>query len=175
MDLTTRPSACAPYEGMGVPSFSLTSDTLADGGTMPASATAESGSRSPHLAWSGAPSGTRSFMITCFDPDAPVPAGWWHWAVLDLPASASSLDEGAGRSDLELDGPAFHLRGDTGDASYFGAAPPPGDRPHRYVFSVHALDVDTLGLDDDATPTMAAFTALGHTLARADLTVTFQA
>ena len=175
MDLTTRPSACAPYEGMGVPSFSLTSDTLADGGTMPASATAEGGSRSPHLAWSGAPSGTRSFMITCFDPDAPVPAGWWHWAVLDLPASASSLDEGAGRSDLELDGPAFNLRGDTGDASYFGAAPPPGDRPHRYVFSVHALDVDTLGLDDDATPTMAAFTALGHTLARADLTVTFQA
>ena len=161
MDLTTRPSARAPYEGMGVPSFSLTSDTLADGGTMPASATAEGGSRSPHLAWSGAPSGTRSFMITCFDPDAPVPAGWWHWAVLDLPASASRLEEGAGRSDLELDGPAFHLRGDTGD--------------HRYVFAVHALDVDTLGLDDDATPTMAAFTALGHTMARADLTVTFQA
>lgn len=175
MDLTTRPSARAPYEGMGVPSFSLTSDTLTDGGTMPASATAEGGSCSPHLAWSGAPGGTRSFMITCFDPDAPVPAGWWHWAVLDLPASASCLEEGVGRSDLELDGPAFHLRGDTGDASYFGAAPPPGDRPHRYVFSVHALDVDTLGLDDDATPTMAAFTALGHTLARADLTVTFQA
>lgn len=175
MDLTTRPSARAPYEGMGVPSFSLTSDTLTDGGTMPASATAEGGSRSPHLAWSGAPGGTRSFMITCFDPDAPVPAGWWHWAVLDLPASSSCLEEGVGRSDLELDGPAFHLRGDTGDASYFGAAPPPGDRPHRYVFSVHALDVDTLGLDDDATPTMAAFTALGHTLARADLTVTFQA
>ena len=163
MDLTTRPSARAPY------------DTLADGGTMPASATAQGGSRSPHLAWSGAPDGTRSFMVTCFDPDAPVPAGWWHWAVLDLPASASCLEEGAGRSDLELDGPAFHLRGDTGDASYFGAAPPPGDRPHRYVFSVHALDVDTLGLDDDATPTMAAFAALGHTLARADLTVTFQA
>ena len=175
MDLTARPSARAPYEGMGVPSFSLTSDTLIDGGTMPASATAEGGSRSPHLAWSGAPDGTRSFMVTCFDPDAPVPAGWWHWAVIDLPASASCLEEGVGRSDLELDGPAFHLRGDTGDASYFGAAPPPGDRPHRYVFSVHALDVDTLGLDDDATPTMAAFTALGHTLARADLTVTFQA
>ena len=175
MDLTTRPSARAPYEGMGVPSFSLTSYTLTDGGTMPASATAEGGSRSPHLAWSGAPGGTRSFMITCFDPDAPVPAGWWHWAVLDLPASSSCLEEGVGRSDLELDGPAFHLRGDTGDASYFGAAPPPGDRPHRYVFSVHALNVDTLGLDDDATPTMAAFTALGHTLARADLTVTFQA
>ena len=175
MDLTARPSARAPYEGMGVPSFTLVSDTLADGGTMPASATAQGGSRSPHLAWSGAPGGTRSFMVTCFDPDAPVPAGWWHWAVIDLPASASCLEEGAGRSDLELDGPAFHLRGDTGDASYFGAAPPPGDRPHRYVFSVHALDVDTLGLDDDATPTMAAFTALGHTLARADLTVTFQA
>ena len=120
---------------------------------------------SPDVSWTPGPDGTQSYAITCFDPDAPVPAGWWHWAVLDLPASASRLEEGA----------AFHLRGDTGDASYFGAAPPPGDRPHRYVFSVHALDVDTLGLDDDATPTMAAFTALGHTLARADLTVTFQA
>ena len=85
------------------------------------------------------------------------------------------LDAGAGASDLTLDGPAFHLRTDSGDAAYFGAAPPPGDRPHRYVFTVHALDVDTLGLDDDATPTMASFVALEHTIARACLTVTHQA
>lgn len=58
------------------------------------------------------------------------------------------LEAGAGASDLMLDGPAFHLRGDAGEASYFGAAPPTGDRPHRYVFTVHALDTDSLGLDD---------------------------
>ncbi|SIB03715.1 tRNA/rRNA methyltransferase SpoU [Mycobacteroides abscessus subsp. abscessus] len=74
------------------------------------------------------------------------------------------LEAGAGASDLMLDGPAFHLRGDAGEASYFGAAPPVGDRPHRYVFTVHALDTDSLGLDDDATPAMASFVALEHTL-----------
>ena len=85
------------------------------------------------------------------------------------------LEAGAGASDLMLDGPAFHLRGDAGEASYFGAAPPVGDRPHRYVFTVHALDTDSLGLDDDATPTMASFVALEHTIARASLTVTHRA
>ena len=114
-------------------------------------------------------------MLTCFDPDAPIPSGWWHWTILDIPASMTHLDQGAGASDLTLDGPAFHLRGDAGEASYFGAAPPAGDRPHRYVFTVHALDVDTLGLDDDTTPAMASFAALDHTIARATLTVTHQA
>ena len=85
------------------------------------------------------------------------------------------LEAGAGASDLMLDGPAFHLRGDAGEASYFGAAPPAGDRPHRYIVTVHALDTDSLGLDDDATPAMASFVALNHTIARASLTVTHQA
>ena len=104
-----------------------------------------------------------------------VPSGWWHWAILDIPSSMAHLGAGAGASDLMLDGPAFHLRGDAGEASYFGAAPPVGDRPHRYVFAVHALDTDSLGLDDDATPAMASFAALEHTIARASLTVTHQA
>ena len=92
-----------------------------------------------------------------------------------LGRSMPSKGAGAGASDLMLDGPAFHLRGDAGEASYFGAAPPAGDRPHRYVFTVHALDTDSLGLDDDATPAMASFAALEHTIARASLTVTHQA
>ncbi|MGC9807653.1 YbhB/YbcL family Raf kinase inhibitor-like protein [Schaalia odontolytica] len=175
MHINSRPLALSPYEGLDVPTFTLSSRTLTDGAPMPESATARAGSLSPDLTWEGFPTHTASFMVTCFDPDAPTPAGWWHWTVLDIPASMTHLDAGAGASDLTLDGPAFHLRVDTGDAAYFGAAPPPGDRPHRYVFTVHALDVDTLGLDDDATPTMASFVALEHTIARACLTVTHQA
>lgn len=175
MNIDTRPPAPAPFEGIDLLSFALTSSTLTDGTPMPEAATARGGSLSPDLAWEGFPEGTASFMLTCFDPDAPIPSGWWHWAILDIPASMTHLDEGAGASDLTLDGPAFHLHGDAGEASYFGAAPPAGDRPHRYIFTVHALDVDTLGLDDDATPAMASFTALEHTIARATLTVTHQA
>ncbi|QWW18738.1 YbhB/YbcL family Raf kinase inhibitor-like protein [Schaalia sp. 19OD2882] len=173
MDLSTRPIAPEPYEQLpAVPRFLLTSDDLVDGTPMPAAQVASGGNTSPHLRWSGEPEGTQGFLITCFDPDAPTPAGWWHWTVVDVDAATHELPTGAGSSDLELDGAAFHLRADHGEAGYLGAAPPPGDRPHRYVFAVHALDVPTLGLDDEATPTMASFQALFHTIARATLTVT---
>lgn len=124
MNIDQRPLAPSPYEGLEVPTFTLSSSVLTDGAPMPESATAEAGSLSPDLTWHGFPEGTASFMLTCFDPDAPIPSGWWHWAILDIPASMTHLEAGAGASDLMLDGPAFHLRGDAGEASYFGAAPP---------------------------------------------------
>jgi Raf kinase inhibitor-like YbhB/YbcL family protein len=113
--------------------------------------------------------------VSCFDPDAPTPAGWWHWTVLDLGTDITELEQGAGQSDLMLPGAAFHLRNDGGEHAYAGAAPPPGDRAHRYYFAVHALDTETLELDEDVTPTKAAITTLFHTIARATLTATFQA
>ena len=172
----SRPRATPPYDILpAVPSFSLTSEDLADGERMGDRFTAIHENLSPGLRWSGAPAGTRSFVVSCFDPDAPTPSGWWHWTVQDLDVSVTSLPRGTGESDLRLEGAAFHAANDSGSHAWFGPYPPDGDGDHRYVFAVHALDVDTLGLDDDATPTMAAFTALGHTLARADLTVTFQA
>ena len=93
--------------------------------------------------------------------------------IVDLPSSCTSLAQGAGHSDLELDGSAFHLRGDHGDHSYFGAAPPAGDRAHRYIFSVHALDVPTLQCDDEVSLAMYSFLAIEHSIARATLTATF--
>lgn len=172
-----RPLAPDPYSLLpAVPEFPVTSDDVVDGGSLPASATADGGDRSPHLAWTGAPPGTRSFVVSCFDPDAPTPAGYWHWTVVDLPAGTTSLPAGAGSPDgSALPAPALQTRNDAGTPGYTGAAPPPGDRPHRYVFAVHALDVETLGLNASATPTKVAFTALFHTLARGTLTATFQA
>jgi Raf kinase inhibitor-like YbhB/YbcL family protein len=174
MDLT-RPPAPDPYSLLPqVPSFTLTSDDVAEGETTADTHVLAGGNRSPHLRWSGFPRGTRSFLLNCFDPDAPTPAGYWHWTVVDLDVAQTELEQGAGESDITLPGAAFHVRTDGGDHAYEGMAPPAGDGPHRYVFAVHALDVDTLGLEPDHSPTKAAFTALFHTLARATLTPVYE-
>lgn len=175
MDLT-RPIAPEPYSLLpAVASFTLTSTDLTDGGPMPHRFTAEGGSTSPQLTWSGFPAGTRGFLVSCFDPDAPTPAGFWHWTLVDLPASVTSLASGAGAPDgAGLPAGTFQTRHDGGGTGYLGAAPPRGDHVHRYVFAVHALDVEHLGVDASATPTAVAFTALFHTLARATLTATYQ-
>ena len=143
---------------------------------MPVAQTLAGGSISPHLRWSGFPGQTRGFVLTCFDPDAPTPSGWWHWVVVDLTPDVTELARGAGTSDLELDGAAFHLRADHGEASYDGAAPPAGDRPHRYVFAVHALDCEPgeLEINGDVSCTVASFNYLFRTVGRATITGTYE-
>ena len=175
MDLNSRPLALDPYQALPeLPVFTLTSADMTAGGQMPTAQIAAGENLSPQLSWSGFPKETKSFLLTCFDPDAPTPSGFWHWLITDIPAEMTSLPTGAGSSDLELDGPAFHLRNDGGGWSYMGAAPPKGDRPHRYIFAVHALDTETLELDEDASAAAANFQALFHSLARATLEVTYQ-
>jgi Raf kinase inhibitor-like YbhB/YbcL family protein len=179
MDLD-RPLAPEPYSLLpAVASFHLTSTDLTDGRPMPTAHIASGANLSPALEWSGFPAKTRSFVISCFDPDAPTPAGFWHWTVADVPATITALPTDAGASDGSgLPAGAFQVRHDGGAPGYLGAAPPAGDRPHRYVFAVHALDVDSLaevaGLGPESTATAVAFNALFHTLARATLTATHQ-
>ncbi|MVA75209.1 YbhB/YbcL family Raf kinase inhibitor-like protein [Auraticoccus sp. F435] len=164
-----RPIPPDPYTLLpAVPSFTLTSPELADGGSLGEKHAFEGGNTAPSLEWSGAPEGTRSFLVTCYDPDAPTPSGFWHWVAVGVPADVTSLRDG------ELPEGAFTVRNDYGQPGFCGAAPPPGDRPHRYIFAVTALDTDDTGLDESATPAVVHFMTLQHVLGRALLTGTFQ-
>jgi Raf kinase inhibitor-like YbhB/YbcL family protein len=156
-----------------VPSFSLRSDDVADGEMMSGNQIYDGwgmtgGNISPSLYWSGFPAETKSFAVTCFDPDAPTGSGFWHWIVLGIPASVTELETGvAGTGGSGLPKGAFHVRNDYSVKDFGGAAPPAGDPPHRYVFAVHALDVESLDVNDEISPAVAGFNLRFHTIARA--------
>ncbi|GAA0362573.1 YbhB/YbcL family Raf kinase inhibitor-like protein [Micromonospora gifhornensis] len=170
-----RPIAPDPYELLPtVASFTLTSQDVQNGEPMDAAhahGSTGGGNVSPQLSWSGFPAETKGFAVTCFDPDAPTGSGFWHWVLVNLPADVTELPRGVADGDLRG---GFTVRNDYGEQGFGGAAPPPGDRPHRYVFAVHALDVDRLDLTPDATPAYVGFNLTFHTLARATIRPTYQ-
>lgn len=169
-----RPVTPDPYTLLPtVPAFDVASDDVVDGLPLADAQVADKGNTSPHLAWSGAPEGTESFVVTCFDPDAPTPSGFWHWVVVDLPADCTALPVGAGDGDDSLPGEAFHVRNDVGSLDFGGAAPPQGDQVHRYYFVVHAVGESSLGVDADASPAVVSFNLAFKTLGRAVLHGTY--
>ncbi len=158
--MTARPPL--PYDFMpAVPSFTLQSTDVADGQQMSDAQVFDgfgmTGQNiSPQLSWHGFPAETKSFAVTCFDPDAPTGSGFWHLVLLDVPASVTELAAGAISGDLSgLPAGAFCVRND---------------------FAVHALDVDDLasqGVDADVSPAVAGFNLRFHTIARATMVPVF--
>ena len=170
-----RPVTPDPYELLPpVPSFEVTSRDVTDGQPLKDDQVNAAGDTSPQLSWSGFPEDTKSFVVTCFDPDAPTPSGFWHWVLVDLPADVTSLDRGAGAQDATLPGNAFMVRNDGGEKAFMGAAPPEGDQVHRYFFVVHAVGEDSLGVDSDVSPAVVSFNLAFKTLGRAILHGTYQ-
>ncbi|KAF3463336.1 YbhB/YbcL family Raf kinase inhibitor-like protein [Streptomyces sp. Tu 3180] len=170
----------SPYDLIAeVPSFTVTSADFPDGGVLPLAQVsgifgAGGTDTSPQLAWTGFPAETRSFAVTVYDPTAPTGSGFWHWAVVDIPVTVTELAAGAGDDrGEELPDGAWQLANDAGLRRYLGAAPPAGHGEHVYYIAVHAVDVETLGLDRGATPAFLGFNLSGHTLARAVVTARF--
>ncbi len=128
---------------------------------------------SPALSWTGAPAGTKSYAVTVFDPDAPTGSGFWHWVIYNIPASTTSLGAGAGSQGGMLPSGATQATTDYGAAGYGGPCPPPGDGPHRYIVTVHALKVDHVDVPAGATAAVVGFTMHANTLATASLTARY--
>jgi Raf kinase inhibitor-like YbhB/YbcL family protein len=127
------------------------------------------GNKSPHLRWSGAPAEAKSFAVTCYDPDAPTGSGFWHWLVVNIPANVSELAEGAGSDGGKLPAGALQTRTDFGTAGYGGPCPPEGDHPHRYLFTVFAVNADKLNVNADTSAAVVGFNLHFNTLARAEI------
>jgi Raf kinase inhibitor-like YbhB/YbcL family protein len=128
------------------------------------------GNQSPQLAWSGAPSGTRSFAVTCYDPDAPTGSGFWHWVVANIPVGVTELPLDAGNpASGKMPAGAVTVRNDVGTREYVGPCPPQGDHPHRYYFTVFAVGTEALPITPDTTPAVVGFQLHFNTLEKAEI------
>lgn len=156
--------------------MTLTSPTMVQGGVLPADQVMDGfgckgANLSPGLAWDSAPEGTKSFILTAYDPDAPTGSGWWHWTVVNIPVAILSLEEAA--SSAGLPAGAVQGRTDYGTTGFGGACPPQGNAPHRYVFSIYAMPEAALPLDENASGALVGFYATNMALDHASLTVTY--
>lgn len=162
-----------PYDSLpDVPSFTVSSTDVSDGEKLPMAQVsgifgAGGEDRSPQLSWTGFPPETKSFVVSCFDPDAPTGGGFWHWNVLDIPVEVTELPADAGSQDgANLPAGTVVINNDAGLPGYLGAAPPPGHGPHRYVFAVHALSEENVGVDNSVGNAIAGFNMFGKVIGR---------
>lgn len=129
---------------------------------------------SPALQWEHAPKDTKSFALTVYDPDAPTGSGWWHWVIFNIPSTVTSLSAGAGKPEgAAVPQGSIQSMTDFGQAGYGGPCPPPGDKPHRYIFTLYALKVDQLSLKPEASGAMVGYYLKQHALAKASFTAMY--
>lgn len=129
------------------------------------------GNISPAISWSGAPKGTKSFVVTMYDKDAPTGSGFWHWVVVDIPGDATSLPAGAGAKVEKLPKGAGMINNDASFSAFLGACPPPGET-HEYKITVKALKVAKLEVPANATPALVGFVSNMNKLAEATVVAT---
>ena len=133
------------------------------------------GNLSPQFAWSGAPADTKSFALTCYDPDAPTGSGFWHWVVANIPANVTSLELGAGDPKSgKMPAGALEVRTDFGAPGYGGPCPPQGLGVHRYIFTLFAVSMAQLPVTADTSAAIVGFYLNFNTLAKASITGLFR-
>jgi len=156
--------------------FTLSSTDIAEGQQLSSAHVfqgfgCEGGNVSPQLSWSGAPAGTKSFVVAAYDPDAPTGSGWWHWKAFNIPASITSLPRGAGKGKGLPDG-AVETTNVYGVVGFGGACPPPGE-VHRYIFTVYALGVERLEVPAASSNALVGFMTRANALASASITAVY--
>jgi Raf kinase inhibitor-like YbhB/YbcL family protein len=161
-------------------SLSLSSNDITQGEFMPIAQEyngfgCAGGDLSPHLHWSGAPEGTKSFAVTVYDPDAPTGSGWWHWQIVNIPATVSELEMGAGSelNDVAPQG-SIQIKNDFGQYGFGGACPPQGHGVHHYQFTVHALSVEQIALPEDASGALTGYMINANTIESATIEALYQ-
>jgi Raf kinase inhibitor-like YbhB/YbcL family protein len=162
--------------------LTLTSDSFKDGETLSMDHVMSAdygfgcsgGNKSPHLRWSGAPADTKSFALTCYDPDAPTGSGFWHWLVVNIPPNVTELPLGAGNPGGALPAGALQTRTDIGKPGYVGPCPPPGHGPHHYIFTIFAVNTEKLQVQEDTSAAIVGFQLHFATLGKATLTGIFE-
>jgi Raf kinase inhibitor-like YbhB/YbcL family protein len=161
--------------------FTLVSPTIKNGATLTLDQVfkgfgCEGKNISPALEWKGAPKDTKSFAITVYDPDAPTGSGWWHWVMFNIPVTITKLDADAGNaSGTNAPKGATQSRTDFGGPGFGGACPPEGSKkkPHRYIFTVHALKTEKLDLDANASGALVGYMLNANKLATASFTAKY--
>lgn len=129
---------------------------------------------SPAVVWMDAPGNTKSFALTVYDPDAPTGSGWWHWVMINIPADMHGLQQGAGDpAARKVPKGVLQTRTDFGKPGWGGPCPPKGDKPHRYVFTLHALKVDKLDVPEDASAAMVGFMINANRIDKASFTAQY--
>ncbi len=122
---------------------------------------------SPQLSWKDAPTGTKSFAVTVYDPDAPTGSGWWHWVVFNVDKSVDTIKTGASNKSMPMGAVesfnSYSMKG------FGGACPPEGDKPHRYIFTVYALNTEKIEQKSDARPELIGFFINSHAIAKASI------
>jgi Raf kinase inhibitor-like YbhB/YbcL family protein len=126
---------------------------------------------SPQLSWNNAPAGTKSFAVTAYDPDAPTGSGWWHWVVFNIDAGVNHINTGDSGKNM----PKGSIESATsyGSTGFGGACPPEGDKPHRYIFTVYALDIEKIEQNADVRAELIGFFLNSHAIAKASIMAYF--
>ena len=149
--------------------FSISSPAFSEGGNIPSKFTCDAGQTnpSPALAWKDAPAGTKSFVLIMDDPDAPMPGGFTHWVLADIPASTKGLPEGFQVGSVGVSANSGFRR-----PGYGGPCPPSG--AHHYHFKLSALDVDSIGVAQGASRADVEKAMAGHVLATTETVGLYQ-
>jgi len=155
----------------GAKAFQIKSSAFKNGERIPKKYTCEGEDISPPVEWSGAPEGTKSFVLIVDDPDAPI-GTFNHWVVYDIPASKNSLPEGVQKKP-EIEGGIKQGRNDFGKIGWGGPCPPPGHGTHRYFFKIKAISQETLRLPPGASKSEVLKAIDGKVLGEAEFFGTY--